>query len=559
MSHETAASTSKDSQLTRFIPSLLGLSLIPLHLTNFISGAYLDWLLIANHLIFAGLWYVAVSGWRQALAHLLITGIGLTAIAITWSISAATTAWLLVLISLVSAQATTGSRLTLLLLLSSAYLLSVVGYQHFYVDPMGPTNAPLIATLTLNILASLAFAACLVPVPAQRDPEKEKTIAHTRGLFAAAILSTLVAIAALATIPGMIDPGNFTQPITAVAALLAAVGVLIGRRRTASLAPSGRADEFRRWVAETLEKPTAWKSEEEFLHNRLSALADLVEINGLEWQIANFSGSLGPTGDSNLQIETVDGLIIATLDHAPSDVFIQRMQLALALLNTLVRFHLQQAQLKTQSHLESIYETGARITHDVKNLLQSLNTLTTAVEHSKPDQAAQIQVLIRKQLPVIRQKLQTTLEKLEAPEDVSSTYQVARIWWEKLRARYESEHLIFDLQLSMDYLIPRDLFERVAENLLENAQRKRQTEPDITIRIEFAVTEQRITLRVTDTGSPAPAEIASVLFKGPIDSTGGYGIALYQCATQALRQGFELRLTHNEPGCVSFCLSGEID
>ncbi len=233
--------------------------------------------------------------------------------------------------------------------------------------------------------------------------------------------------------------------------------------------------------------------------------------------------------------------------------------MALALLNTLVRFHLQQAQLKTQSHLESIYETGARITHDVKNLLQSLNTLTTAVEHSKPDQAAQIQVLIRKQLPVIRQKLQTTLEKLEAPEDVSSTYQVARIWWEKLRARYESEHLIFDLQLSMDYLIPRDLFERVAENLLENAQRKRQTEPDITIRIEFAVTEQRITLRVTDTGSPAPSEIASVLFKGPIDSTGGYGIALYQCATQALRQGFELRLTHNKPGCVSFCLSGEID
>ncbi len=559
MSHETTASTSKDSQLTRFIPALLGLSLIPLHLTNFISGAYLDWLLITNHLLFAGLWYVSASGWRQALVHLVVTGVGLVAVALTWSIPTATTAWLLVLTSLVSAHAVTGSRLSLLLLLSSAYLLAVVGYQHFYVDPLGPTNAPLVATLTLNTLASLAFAACLVPLPTPIDPETEKFIGRARGLYAAVALGTLVAVCALTAIPAMTGPQNFTQLITAIAGLLSVLSVLIGRRGAASADPSESADEFRQWVAQTLEKPAVWKNEEDFLLDRLTALVDLVGINGLEWQIANFSGSLGTIGDRNMQVETADGVIVATLDHAPSGVFIQRMQLALALLNTLVRFHLQQAQLKTQSHLESIYETGARITHDVKNLLQSLNTLTTAVEHSKPDQAAQIQVLIRKQLPVIRQKLQTTLEKLEAPEDVSSTYQVARIWWEKLRARYESEHLIFDLQLSMDYLIPRDLFERVAENLLENAQRKRQTEPDITIRIEFAVTEQRITLRVTDTGSPAPAEIASVLFKGPIDSTGGYGIALYQCATQALRQGFELRLTHNEPGCVSFCLSGEID
>ncbi|MEL0083087.1 MAG: ATP-binding protein, partial [Gammaproteobacteria bacterium] len=273
---------------------------------------------------------------------------------------------------------------------------------------------------------------------------------------------------------------------------------------------------------------------------------------------ANQQSALGSRGKTQLRAETPTGYLIATPGPHASDNLVQEIQLALDFLTTLSKFRDQERQLKTQNHLESIYETGARITHDVKNLLQSLNTLTTAVEHSKPEQAEAIQQLIRKQLPLVRQKLQTTLEKLDAPEDISSTFQVARIWWEKLRLRYEPNQIEFISRLETETLIPRDLFERVAENLLENAQRKRQTEPDISISIELIVTQQRITLCVTDSGSPAPEEIAQLLFKGPIDSTSGYGIALYQCAMQAVKQGFQLALSSNERGRVGFSLTGEI-
>lgn len=90
-------------------------------------------------------------------------------------------------------------------------------------------------------------------------------------------------------------------------------------------------------------------------------------------------------------------------------------------------------QLQRLSYVQAVHETGARVTHDVKNLLQSLNTLCFAAEWQDGDNSAEFQRLLRRQLPVITQRLQQTLDKCW-PEEQPVVWQRAASWWACLRA-----------------------------------------------------------------------------------------------------------------------------
>ena len=91
----------------------------------------------------------------------------------------------------------------------------------------------------------------------------------------------------------------------------------------------------------------------------------------------------------------------------------------------------EQAQ-RQHAYTQAIYETGARLTHDVKNLLQSLRSLCAAVETSDADQAQSLQALMQRQLPQITQRLNVTLDKLQAPQQADTSQVDAAIWWEQL-------------------------------------------------------------------------------------------------------------------------------
>ena len=103
--------------------------------------------------------------------------------------------------------------------------------------------------------------------------------------------------------------------------------------------------------------------------------------------------------------------------------------------------HFYQAKLREENqrqnaYTQAIHETGARLTHDVKNLLQSLRSLCAAVDSSGADEAAALQGLVRRQLPQITQRLTTTLEKLQAPGKSAGTQADAAVWWNGLKQRY---------------------------------------------------------------------------------------------------------------------------
>ena len=147
------------------------------------------------------------------------------------------------------------------------------------------------------------------------------------------------------------------------------------------------------------------------------------------------------------------------------------------------------------------------------------------------------------------------VESLRAPQEQSVALMISTAeWLDNLKARYEGRNIEFEASGSGDGLIPRNLFDSVAENLLENARRKRINEPDIAIRLTLD-TNEKIKLLVCDRGSAIKSDIAVKLFSQPLGGGQSTGIGLYQAARQAQSAGFKLALEFNQDGAVCFSLS----
>ena len=100
-------------------------------------------------------------------------------------------------------------------------------------------------------------------------------------------------------------------------------------------------------------------------------------------------------------------------------------------------------------------------------------------------------------------------------------------------------------------MIPRELFDSVLENLLQNALAKRQRHDSMAIEIEFVAGK----LKVSDDGPVISPAIAENLLKEPVRSENGLGIGLFHAARQAQSLGYRLSVTENRTGCVVFELA----
>jgi signal transduction histidine kinase len=154
----------------------------------------------------------------------------------------------------------------------------------------------------------------------------------------------------------------------------------------------------------------------------------------------------------------------------------------------------------------------------------------------------------------VSRRLQLALDKLQAPEKEAMEEGPLSAWWESLQARNLDPGIQFESELDTDPSVPLDLFDSVAENLLENARSKRLSEPSIHISVHVEAVNGAAHLRVSDDGSSIDADTARNLFRSPVRSRNGLGIGLYQAARQARQWGYELTLTANEPNDVAFDL-----
>ena len=195
------------------------------------------------------------------------------------------------------------------------------------------------------------------------------------------------------------------------------------------------------------------------------------------------------------------------------------------------------------------------MTHDIKNLLQSLSVLTSVAARDDGRDSAQLQALLRRQLPLIERRLSETLEKLQRPQESGEHYVAARSWWEALARQYRGEGVEFEPGTPPPGVrLPRSLFDSVADNLIRNALAKRAGDAELRVRVGLEC-EEHVALRVCDSGAAIPAAIAASVLRAPVSSRSGLGIGLYQAARQAEASGYRLVLESNRDGEVCFALT----
>lgn len=214
------------------------------------------------------------------------------------------------------------------------------------------------------------------------------------------------------------------------------------------------------------------------------------------------------------------------------------------------------AALKKMSYMKAIHETGARLTHDVKNSLQTINALCIAANQQPAEFSADYQALLRRQLPAIAGRLSETLAKLNAPHATTQRQLSSAVWWWADFSRHVASSPWVSLESSqVTGELFADLFSGVTENLMSNASVKRLHEPALQLQVKLTSGNAGAELEFADNGSPIPEEIVRNLFSVPVNSKNGLGVGLYQAAQHAKSAGYQLCLTENRMGRVCFRLA----
>jgi len=303
------------------------------------------------------------------------------------------------------------------------------------------------------------------------------------------------------------------------------------------------------WLVQLSEESERHTDPALFLDAVMQRLQGMPWVVGVSWSTGQRTGQ---SGEQTLYVHTFQANELALrvhFHHQPSPAMRWHVEWLLRLTVEFYLVKLQTHQLQRLGYVQAIYETGARVTHDVKNLLQSLQVLCYAA--NQPGDPAQVAALLGRQLPQIADRLKATLEKLQSPQNERLEEVSAAVWWRQLKERYAHLQVDWEGEPVAGDALPGTLFDSVAENLLQNALAKRQRQPGLIICVRFADGG----LTVSDDGSAIAPALADELLREPVSSEDGLGIGLYHAARQADGAGYSLVLAANQPGWVTFTLS----
>jgi len=311
---------------------------------------------------------------------------------------------------------------------------------------------------------------------------------------------------------------------------------------------------FEGWARQLATLAERERDPESFVRDALSNLQELTWVSGVSWKAARGEGESGQHGASQLAY-TFHGLALTWHSPRPlTPALALHVRLLSQLLGYFYAAKVREQTLREHAYSQAIHDTGARLTHDVKNILQAMKSLLAAADVSTPEDGERLLALIQRQLPQLVTRLSHTVDKLKQPTEQDEGRIDANAWWQSLRTRYAHDGVHFvPTQIEGTETLPQDLFDSVADNLLTNALRKRQSEPWVSVEARL-VLQPTLALSVIDSGRPAPDHVARNLFQSPINSDSGLGVGLYQAARQAARMGFQLSLADNLPGQVEMCL-----
>ena len=311
---------------------------------------------------------------------------------------------------------------------------------------------------------------------------------------------------------------------------------------------------FEKWLADLTEMKNEHQHANQFLEAAVIKLVSLPWISGVKWQLndtLNIHG-IKTKHKINLKINRYPVTIYTRVKI--SGALLLHCNLLVQLIEYLYVSKVNEHELEKQAQIQAIYETGARITHDIKNLLQSMHSMVMILQADNEEGDSKSLAIMKKQFPYFILRLEQAMHKLQAPPQEEHGQIFIRDWFLDLKSRYRDSGIKFSDKIDNNLLIPFELFDSVSENLLENAITKKQNDPSIEIRMYILEQNGSITLTVSDTGAAIDKKISEFLFVEPIKSDNGLGIGLLQAAKQATALGYKLQILTNENGNVTFGL-----
>ena len=548
----------------RYEHRLLGLMLIFLHIALWWDfGGPLSRSLMLAHLGLFLIWQPLWGrehrlDWRSTLIF-----VGVTLVFVIWYDRWLMTFWLLLLIGLVGGRITTRTSERIIYLMCLVVLVSELLIA--CIPPMFAVNTLGVEVQVLFGYGLLVFPASFFLFPAQQ-PKLPGTL--TVDFLYGLTMSLLASILALGSLLSMYATGApyavaLFQTILGIAVFLLAISWLwmpiagfsgLGQLWERYLQNIGTP--FEHWLARLARLSQRQQSLEEFVESSTNQLMDLPWVTGVSSRTALHERLKG--------LETLhqfsrhdEGLHITVYAERPmGTALLLHGNLLLQLVGHFYAAKRHEQELTQRAHIQAIYETGARVTHDIKNLLQSMHTVSVAVQQADDESIDDVQQLLKRQLPHLTARLQLALDKLQTPHMSEHDKSRLRDWWNALQHRNETDDIHFESKIDANPLIPAGFFDSIVENLLENARQKRQLETDIKISVSLESTHNATILRVRDTGSAIDPSVRKRLFTAAVSSRNGLGIGLYQAAKQGEQLGYQLKLDESQASGVCFTLTG---
>lgn len=311
---------------------------------------------------------------------------------------------------------------------------------------------------------------------------------------------------------------------------------------------------FEHWMKKIAELAGLENSPLEFMQAAVAQVYALGWVSGGAWQSDEGRGEFGLVTPHQASFEFDDFRLTLYTRFPLTPALILHIKLLTLLLGEFYTAKRRAETLREQTYMRAVYETGSRMTHDIKNLVQSLSVLCAAAEQPGHADDERLLALLQRQLPQLNRRLQLTLDKLQTPQPESTRMIKVASWWRGFKTRQSAPNITFSSQqVPADALVDANMMDNVADNLLQNALEKSRAAGSLAIHVNLRW-EEGLLLEVSDDGAAIPEALAQRLFRGHVPSENGLGIGLYHAARQARNAGYHLELSHNVAGKVSFQL-----
>jgi signal transduction histidine kinase len=544
---------------------LLAAMLLVLHaaidagLDNALSRA-----LLTTHL---GLFFLWQPIWQkdqrlrlQAVALIVVLVVGALATLGWWTLFA----WLVILIGLVAGRSFSTRRERYVYLLSLSFLVAELLIACTTELFLGGALPPAIAQpfqVGLYLLPFVLFAIPPITVP----PREPFPVDFFRGITFALLNALLAVLSVLISLRTGIDyPLAVVGTLMVLGALLFLLSWLtapgsggIGLVAVWEKSVLNIGTPFEAWLGSIANLAAQCSEAQEFFEAAIELLNDIPWIAGVEWRTAQADGLVGMRSPFHLEMRSDEVAITLYAERSFSAALYTHCHLLIQVLGHFHAAKLRENQEANAAHLRAIYETGARVTHDIKNLLQALDTLASALDDAaSPTQEQRGFSLLKRRLPDIARRLRRALDKLERPTQPPIEYISAAAWWEALREHADGTGAVLEADLEEPQrMLPRDCFDSAVDNFLDNAVQKIAAGQAQSIHIALRATQAAVVCTISDDGPALPSEIVRRLFRAPIESQTGHGIGLFQAARQAELAGCTVELCENRDGAVRFSIA----